>query len=786
MPANAIAFVFGVWVLQQQPALPSLSALATLAAAALALALGTGYAEAVPHRRFAGKLSLLQVAACAACCVLGFAWAGLAAQWRLADGLAREAEQQDIRVTGVIASLPQAFDRGLRFDFDIESASTTAAIPGRVALSWYGGYGADVQPPPDMHAGERWSFTVRLHRPHANANPHTFDAEAWMLERGVRAVGSARPGPALLVDSMVWRPGYAIERLREILRERFWDLLPDHRYAGVMIALALGDQNAIPADDWALFARTGVSHLMSISGLHITMLAGLAAALVFGVWRRVPALTLRLPARKAAAAAGALGALAYVLLSGFEVPAQRTLYMLAVVAIALWFDRIGRGARVLGLALFAVTLIDPWAVLAAGFWLSFGAVAIIFYISAGRLRPSAWYVEWGRVQWAVTVGLIPLLLALFQQVSVVSPLANAIAIPVVSFIVAPLSLMGIFLPVAWPLELGHWILEWLMWFLHAMDALPLAVWRQHEPLGWTLPLAMAGVAWMLLPAGFPSRWPGALLLLPMFLLEPARPEEGAASITVLDVGQGLAVVIETRSHTLLYDTGPQYGPDVDAGSRVVTPVLRGTGIARLDTMVVSHNDLDHSGGALSVLGAMPVDLVLSSLAATHPIHARAALHQRCVAGQSWVWDGVAFDMLHPTRADYAAPGKVNDLSCVLRVKTAHGAMLLTGDIEKGAEAEMLESSAPLASTVLVAPHHGSRTSSTPQFIAAVAPAITVFTVGYLNRFGHPRADVVARYVQQGSATMRTDETGAIRFDFGVAGVSVDAYRVTHARYWQGR
>jgi competence protein ComEC len=274
MPVNAVAFVFGVWVLQRQPVLPPLFALAALAAAALALALGSGFSEAAPRRRIAGISSSLRGAACVACCVLGFAWAGLAAQWRLADDLAREAEQLDIRVIGVIASLPQAFDRGLRFDFDIESASTMAAIPGHVALSWYGGYGADVQPPPDMHAGERWSFNVRLHRPHANANPHTFDAEAWMLERGVRAVGSARPGPALLVDSMVWRPGYAIERLREILRERFWDLLPDHRYAGVMIALALGDQNAIPADDWALFARTGVSHLMRIKGSIKPILVG--------------------------------------------------------------------------------------------------------------------------------------------------------------------------------------------------------------------------------------------------------------------------------------------------------------------------------------------------------------------------------------------------------------------------------------------------------------------------------------------------------------------------------
>jgi competence protein ComEC len=790
MPANAIAFVFGAWLLQQQPALLSPFALGAMAGAALVVALlpaAVGLLSREQANAPVRGIRLAQwVTTCVACCALGFAWAGLMAQMRLADQLAAEAEQQDIRVTGVIASLPQAFDRGLRFEFDIGSAATAYAVPEHVSLSWYGGYGADVQPPPDMHAGERWTFTVRLRRPHANANPHEFDAEAWMLERDIRAAGTVRPGPAVRNDAMVWRPGYAIERLREILRERFWDLLPDARYAGVMIALALGDQNAISRDDWALYARTGVSHLMSISGLHITMLAGLAAGLVFGIWRRVPALVLRLPARKAAAAAGALAALAYCLLAGFEVPAQRTFYMLAVVAIALWFDRMGRGTRVLGIALFVVTLIDPWAVLAAGFWLSFGAVAIIFYISQGRLHPSSWFVEWGRVQWAVTVGLVPLLLALFQQVSIISPVANAIAIPVVSFIVAPLSLVGIFLPVAWPLELGHWVLEWLMRFLHFIDAAPLAVWRQHAPMPWTLPLAVAGVAWLLLPAGFPARWLGALLLVPMFAVEPARPATGEARVTVLDVGQGLAVVLETHAHTLLYDTGPQYGPDADAGSRVVVPVLRGAGIARLDSMVVSHNDQDHSGGALSVLAAMPVDQVLSSLAANNPINTHAPDHQRCQGGQAWQWDGVSFAMLHPDAADYGTTTKINDLSCVLRMQSAHGTLLLTGDIEKSAEAVLLARAAPLHADVLIAPHHGSGTSSTPAFIAAVASSMTVFTAGYRNRFGHPRADVVERYVAAGSKVMRTDETGAITFDFTEHGMAVDAYRESHGHYWQGR
>jgi competence protein ComEC len=782
MPASAIAFVFGAWLLQQQAALPSSFALGALALAGIALA-ATAWLAPRPGSQ---KIDWRMTAAPVASFVLGFAWAGLAADWRLADSLAPRWERQDIRVTGVIASLPQAFERGLRFDFDVEGA-TPPVSPRSIALSWYGGYGADVQPPPEMHAGERWTLTVRLRRPHGNANPHGFDYEALLLERGIRATGAIRPGPAQRLDAMVWMPGYAIERLREHLRERFWDLLPDHRYAGVMIALALGEQNAIGREDWQLFARTGVSHLMSISGLHITMIAGLVAALVLGLWRRIPGLTLRLPARKAAAAAGMLAALAYCLVAGMGVPAQRTLVMLSVVALALWFDRLSRGARVLGIALVAVTLLDPWAVLSAGFWLSFGAVALIFYVGQGRLRPSHWLAEWGRVQWAVTVGLTPLLLALFGQVSLVSPLANAIAIPVVSFVITPLALLGILFPVALPLEFGHWIVEWLMAFLHALDMLPLAVWRQHAPPAWSVPFAVLGIAWILLPRGFPARWIGAFLLLPLFLVEPPRPADGEARITVLDVGQGLAVLVETRDHAMLYDAGPQYGPEADAGGRVIVPYLLASGIGRLDGMIVTHNDLDHSGGALSVLDAVPVEVVLSSLAAENPIRDRARLHQRCLAGQRWHWDGVELEMLHPAAADYAGGGRINDLSCVLRVATARDSVLLTGDIEKGGEAALLARDAyRLRSAVLIAPHHGSRTSSTPAFIAAVRPTTTVFTTGYLNRFGHPRDVVVARYVAAGSRVMRTDETGAVTFVLAVDGIRMEAWRTAHARYWHFR
>ena len=358
-------------------------------------------------------------------------------------------------LTGVVASLPQPFERGVRFELAVEDAVTAGPAPaafqapGRVLLSWYNGLTPEeFQEVLPVRPGERWRLTVRLRLPHGNANPHGFDYEAWLLERGVGATGYVRPrGERVRLAEMVYRPGYVIERIRERIRTKLWDALPEHRYAGVVIALVIGDQRAIETVDWETFTRTGVSHLMSISGLHVTMVSGLAAAIVAWVWRRRPRLALALPTPKAAAAAAFLTALGYTLLAGFAVPAQRTLYMIAVVAAALWLDRMQSSSRVLAIALAVVLLADPWAVVSPGFWLSFAAVAVMLYVGVSTLREEHWALAWGRVQWAITIGLAPLLLVLFQQVSAVSPMANAIAIPVVSFVVTPLALLAAVMPV---------------------------------------------------------------------------------------------------------------------------------------------------------------------------------------------------------------------------------------------------------------------------------------------------------------------------------------------------
>jgi competence protein ComEC len=789
MRFNIIGFALGVCLLQQQPQLPplvwALSLLPVLVLCAwLTLRAANGYAAAIAAALLAAVTFT----------TLGFFYAAAWAHWRLADRLAPQWEGVDLRVTGVVAGLPQAFERGVRFDFEAEQVEPAEArLPRRIALAWYdGGTREEFQDIAPIRAGERWRFSVRLRRPHGSANPQGFDYESWLLQRAIGATGYVRPGGTARLDDLVPRPAYLIERAREILRERHWDTLPGYPYAGILTALAMGDQNAIDARQWQLFARTGVSHLMSISGLHVTMVASLFALLVHWLWRRSAALMLALPARKASALAGFLAALGYCLIAGFAVPAQRTLYMVGVVALALWANRTGSVSRVLCLALLLVLLLDPWAVLAPGFWLSFGAVAVILYVATGRLSagqalaPGHSLVQWGRIQWAITLALAPLLLVWFQQVSLVSPLANAVAIPLVSLVVTPLALAGSVLPFDFLLELAHAVMAGQMWLLEWCDRLPLAVWQQHAPAGWTVALALGGCAWLLLPRGVPARWLGLLLMLPMFALTPAAPGAGAAWITVLDVGQGLAVFVQTGRHTLLYDTGPAYSPDADSGTRVILPYLRASGIARLDALVLTHDDNDHAGGAASVLSGLPVGVLYSSLPASHPaLLVAPAYRLPCTAGQGWDWDGVRFDLLHPTADSYAIDAiKSNDRSCVLKISSAHGTVLLTGDIETRSEEELLERARDeLRADVLVVPHHSSRTSSTQEFIAAVAPRWAVLPVGYRNRFGHPKEEVVERYRASGAQLLRTDSAGAVLVRLESEEISVEPYRGLRRRYW---
>jgi competence protein ComEC len=570
------------------------------------------------------------------------------------------------------------------------------------------------------------------------------------------------------------------------VRERIARALPEGANAGVITALAIGDQRAIAPEQWRVFTRTGINHLMSISGLHVTMVSGLAFAIAYWLWRRSARLVLWLPARKAAAAIGLAAAFGYALLAGFAVPAQRTLYMLAVAAAFLWSGRFASVSVVLAGALLAVLLLDPWAVLAPGFWLSFGAVAVIMYVTVGRLAQPHWLANWARVQWAVTLALVPPLIAMFQQASVVSPLANALAIPLVSFVIVPLTLAGSVLPVDFPLQLAHWVMGGCMAALQWLSDLPAAVWQQHAPPAWSVPVAAAAVAWMLLPRGFPARWLGAVALLPLVFTPPPPIREGELKLTVLDVGHGLAALARTRNHALLYDAGPAFGSGADSGSRIIVPYLRAAGVRRLDGMIVSHDDIDHTGGASSVLQAVPVRVLMSSLPDLDPLLLEADSAPRCYAGQRWEWDGVRFEILHPARESYAQRRiRDNERSCVLKISAPGGSVLLPADIEHRSEAALVAAyGARLAADVLIVPHQGSRTSSTPRFVDAVNPRVAIFALGYRNRYGHPHAEVMERYRAHGSRIYRTDRDGALTLAFSAAGaIRIEPHRAVYRRYW---
>ena len=770
MAIHALTFVLGVWLFQQMPAIPSGWFLL------LFLPLSFLYLRFSFCKPFVIPVLIVS---------LGFSWAGCFAYLRLSDALPLAWEQRDIQVEGVVATLPQQFENGVRFEFDVERVITAnALVPQHIALAQYASGLDKAQAQHSLipfQAGERWQLLVKLKRPHGLANPHGFDFEAWALERNIRATGSIRNSTFnRRTKDGVWSPRYLVQRARQHVQEDMQKVLGLRPYSGVLQALVIGNEDAISQSDWQVFLRTGTNHLMSISGLHITMLSGLAFGLAMFLWRRSTYLTLFLPARKAAILFGLATALTYALVAGFSVPTQRTFYMLSVFALALWSGRRLSMVNVLAYALFVVVLMDPWAVLAPGFWLSFGAVAFMAYALGGRLGEPCWWLSAVRSQWVVTLALIPFLLIFFQQFSLISPLANAFAIPVVSLAVVPLAIFGAVFSVAPGLLFAHWLMTKTMVVLSYFSEFPLAVWQQAAPPGWTLMLAVFGLIWLFLPKGYPLRFLGLIFCTPMMMAAPEAPAPSEMRLSVLDVGQGLAVVVQTQDHVLLYDTGTKTSPQSDSGSRVIVPYLRSIGVKHLDGLIVSHNDIDHSGGMNAVLEQVSSAWLLSSL----PEPVAKVSNITCFAGQSWQWDGVKFEVLSPQQKTYEMQVKDNNRSCVVRVTSPYGSVLLTGDIERDVENQLSAMPPLLKSDVLIVPHHGSKTSSSIGFIEAVQPRLAVFTMGYRNRFGHPKAEIVGRYVARGIKTYRSDSDGAVLIDFNKpAGLQAVAWRQQAKRYW---
>ena len=798
------SWLLGVALQLQQPALWDMR---TVAAGGLVAVLVAGWVAALTavgarrHRHQTLALMML----CAALAAAGFAATHTRAALRLADALPAALEGQDLLVTGVISQLPQASLAGTRFVFDVEQAlrnDESVTVPKRVALGWYRGAEADAliaAPPVELRAGQRWQLTLRLRQPHGSLNPHGFDLELWLFEQGIRASGSVRATPGSVNQKLGDAVGHPIERARQRLRDAIDMQVVQPRAAGVLAALAVGDQAAIERADWELFRATGVAHLMSISGLHVTMFAWLAGALVAACWRRSPRLLHASPAPRAAAWAGLVLATGYALLAGWGVPAQRTVWMIGAVVCLRSLGLRWPWPMVLLAAAVVVTALDPWALLQPGFWLSFMAVGLLIASEpaamarrdpapprsrVARAARAVWAAVRGgvRTQLIATIGLAPLAMVFFQQISVVGFLANLVAIPVVTLLITPLALLGAVAPSVW--TLGAALVQGLSSFLQLLSGLPGAVWTAAAAPPWAVVCGLIAALLAVLPLPWRLRVLALPLMLPLLWPPVPRPAHGQFELVAADVGQGTAVLVRTRGHLLVYDSGPRYTPQVDAGGRVLLPLLRARGEQAIDLLMISHSDSDHVGGAASLLAGLPVRALSSSLHDDHPLRASGTPHTRCHAGQAWAWDGVHFEVLHPSAADHALLTQPNALSCVLRVQGQDISALLTGDIGAAQEAALVQrvaaGQAVLASKVLIVPHHGSRSSSTADFIHAVAPRTAVVQAAYRSRFGHPAPEVVRRYTERGIELVRTDSCGAWTLRPDGAGV---CERQAARRYW---
>ena len=775
-------------------------------------------------------------------CALGLGLTDLRAQAFAGRSLNPDLEGQLLRVTGVIAAMVQPDEVSTRFRFEPEQAELDGKpvrLPELLELGWYANpptlaaqdaaslladWSGSQRAVAPLAPGERWQFQVRLKAPHGSLNPLGYDMELALWEQGVQGSGYVRAGPR---DQAPERMGqtwaHPVEWFRQNVRDAILARIPERRMAGLVAALVVGDQRAIERADWDVFRATGVAHLMSISGLHITMFAWLAAAGINTLWRRSQRLCLAFPAPDASLLGGLVLAGAYAVFSGWGIPSQRTVLMLATLTMLRLTGRRWPWQAVWMLTCAVVVAFDPWALLQAGFWLSFVAVGMLYATDSGGrthatganmnetaaqggqegqerqvghaaalarrgwLRARSALLGMLREQGVITLALAPLSLLLFGQLSLVSLAANALAIPWVTLVVTPLGMLGLIVPSLW--EAAAWALQLLTQGLALMAEWPWAAWFVARAPLWAGLLGLCGALALTLHWPLALRLTGLPLLLPVLFWQTPGPPAGEFELLAADIGQGNAVLIRTERHALLYDAGPRFSADSDAGHRVIVPLLRAWGV-RLDALVLSHRDTDHTGGAAAVLAQQPQARLITSM--SHTDHLRPPSQvERCIAGERWTWDGVDFEWLHPKADDYDSEPRSNPMSCVLRVSTGStGSVarvaLLAGDIERAQEARLVrDSAAALRADLLLVPHHGSKTSSSEEFLDAVAPRFAVVQAAYRSRYGHPAAPVVQRYRMRGVQLFDTAHCGAERWH-SQRPDQLDCQRDADLRYWHHR
>ncbi|MGZ4956967.1 MAG: DNA internalization-related competence protein ComEC/Rec2 [Methylobacter sp.] len=738
--------------------------------------------------------------------VVSILWATVFAMHRLSDRLPEQLEGVEIQVIGTIADLPEQDEKRARFDFITRDGVYAANLPGagaaitrdgvyatsqsgtsavitaeserlptKLRLSWY-------YPDQAIKAGQQWVFTVKLKRVHGNLNPGGFDYERWLFTEGIGATGYVRPSPkpVLLGHDPAWS---SVSVWRQSITDQLSSVLGDSPSLALIKALTIGDGNSVTQEQWEVFRKTGTTHLVVISGSHIGLIAGLVYFLVLKLWARTGRLS-QSP-QKVAAVSALLVAVFYSALAGFSVPTQRSVVMLSIVMIAIILQRNSRPFNTLSIAMLAVLVFDPLAVLAAGFWLSFLAVSLIIYAVSGRLGKLGHV--WGaiKINWATSVGLSPLLLLFFQQVSLIAPLANLVAVPVISLLAVPLALLAVIIMFILPsmasklFFLVDQLLQGLWWLLAHLAEIPMASINHALPSYWALLFAVPGILLLLAPAGIPARRLSLVMFLPLIFTDAKPPETGDIKMTLLDVGQGLSAVMQTSHHLLVYDTGAKFSEQSDMGQSVLLPFLHSQGVAKIDSLIISHGDNDHIGGAVSLMRGIDTKQVLTSVPQQLSEYAPIA----CKAGQSWLWDEVKFTMLAPKQSFMLE----NDNSCVLKIQSKHGTVLLTGDIEALAESWLVNTYGDeLKADILVAPHHGSKTSSTTGFLQAIQPDYVLIPAGYRNQFGHPHKDVLARYRQVNAKWLNNADSGAIVVNVENNAFVVQGMRETESKYWNAK
>jgi competence protein ComEC len=747
-PASAVALLAGVCTALALPAVPAL---------AISIAIGVSGLLALvwmPRARWAGAF------------LIGAGLASLHAGHALAIQLPPWPVQREVEVVGRIVELPRVEPRRVAFVFDVEDG---APVDGRsVRLAWYADHGRAA---PALHAGERWRLLVRLRAPRGLRNPGGSDGEMHAFADRIAATGYVLDGQRLA-------PANGLQGWRDAEADRITCAVhgPGERFVR---ALALGDTRGLGDDDWTALRADGLTHLIAISGFHVGMVAGAFALLVRLIWWGVPALARRVPARIGAAVVGAIAASGYAAASGFSLPTVRTLLMIGVVALAQCSRRAIAMPQVLAMAGAAMLLVDPLAVLSAGFWLSFAGVAWLLWCMPRAGASAA--RDLLKAQGVATVGLLPLTVLLFGQASLAGPVANLVAVPWWSLVVAPLSVAGVALDAvhpgagAWAWCAAAWCFDIAWPLFERLAATPLSLWYLPSASPLAVVLALLGAAWCLMPRGTPGRALALLLWLPLLWPDLHAPAEGDVEATAIDVGQGLSVLLRTHDHALLYDMGPAVPDGFDAGERSVVPVLHARGVSTVDRMVVSHADLDHVGGLPSVRREVPGRDLLAP-AGSGVDGARA-----CIAGQEWTWDGVRFVFLHPLPG---FPYVANDSSCVLRIESRHGVVLLTGDISGRIEERLLaDDPAAIRADVVFVAHHGSRHSSDEAFVRATGAREAVFSTGHANRFHHPASAVAARWAAAGAQLWNTADAGAVTLRLDAGGPHVETQRAAHSRLW---